>query len=108
VVRQTFPKCHAVMIEAAEHNLMQYFHSVGLLRLFCACLFEYWHEDVRPDLLALVVRAARLGHQLEAVRTELSSELKMVHASTSWRLTKPLRSLVDNLKRLRRGPFAGR
>jgi hypothetical protein len=49
------------MIEAAEHNLMQYFHSVGLLRLFCACLFEYWHEDVRPDLLALVVRAARLS-----------------------------------------------
>jgi hypothetical protein len=107
VVQRTFPECHAVMIDAVDHNLMQYFHSVGLLRLFCACLFEYWHED-RSDLLALVVRAARLGHQIDAGRTELSAEIKMVHASTSWRLTEPLRSLVDGIKRLRRSLFAGR
>jgi hypothetical protein len=38
----------------------------------------------------------------------LSAEIKMVHASTSWRLTEPLRSLVDGIKRLRRSLFAGR
>ena len=109
VLQRNFPNCHGSLVDTGEHNIMLYFHQARLLRLFCACLFEYWQADIRSDLFALVGKTAQNRCDVEIDRAKrLSHELEAVYGSASWRLTRPLRSLADNLKRLRRGLFAGR
>ena len=103
VLQRTFPNCHALLIDTREHNVMLYFHQARLLRLFCACLFEFWHTDIRSDLLALVGKTAQYGAGVETDRTKrLSHELEAVYGSASWRLTRPLRSIAETLRRWQR------
>ena len=96
--------------------------SVGLLRLFHACLFEYWNDPVRSELLTLVEQAAIHSDSVESERAERISnlrhrlfdaqkaaraerkrharELRTIYASTSWRLIAPLRRLANMVRRL--------
>ncbi len=126
----TFPSSHVVLVDSEQHNVMGYLHNAGLLRLFCACRFEYWDNDKRAELLTLLNSTARYISEVQAPKAEgmtaprnklfdsqkaaraerqrHGAELKTIYPSTTWRLTKPLRNLVDNIKRLRRGRFAGR
>jgi hypothetical protein len=103
-----------------------------LLRLFCACLFEYWDNDIRAELLALLNRTSRYISEVQASRADRvmnlrhrlfdaqkaaqaeqkrlarelrrrhARELRTIYASTSWRLTAPLRRLADVVRRLGR------
>jgi len=149
ILQRTFPKCVAVKINAEVHTLPTFFYRVRLLRLFHACLFEYWNDPVRSELLTLVEQAAihsdaveseraerisnlrhrlfdaqkaaraerkRLRHRVldvqkalldvqkaaRAERRRHARELRAIHASTSWRLTAPLRRLADVVRRLSR------
>jgi len=112
LLRQTFPATHAVMIDSDQHNVMGYLRSVRLLRLFCACVFEYWNSDIRDELLALLSATARYSHDVQTAREtayrheasrrrRYAQQLAAMKASTSWRLTEPLRRLADIIKRLR-------
>jgi pimeloyl-ACP methyl ester carboxylesterase len=116
-LRQSFPSLHTVTIDTERHNIMGYFYRARLLRLFCACLFEYWRSDIGAELLALLNGVARYGSSVEASsaqgvmrlrndKRELMQELKAVHASRSWRSTQPLRTLVTALRRFSLWPSA--
>jgi hypothetical protein len=119
-LQRSFPGLHAVTIDTERHNLMGYFYRVRLLRLFCACLFEYWDSDIGAELLALLNGVARYGSSVEAssaqgvmklrerqrykrelreLRRRHAQELEAIHASRSWRLTQPLRAIVTALRR---------
>ena len=103
VLRRTFPGCHVEQIATDEHNVVHYFERAGLLRLFSACLFEYWDKDIGSGLLALLDKTARYGHAAAIDRLyrreldDLRQELGRLHGSRSWRLTRPLRSLAESL-----------
>ena len=110
ILRRTFPKCHGVMVDTDQHNVMGYLYSVRLLRLFCACLFEYWESDIRAELLALLNRTARYSREADKVQSDgglsdpkkqNAQELMAVYASSSWRLTEPLRRTAQALRQLR-------
>jgi hypothetical protein len=93
------------LIATEEHNVLHYFNRASLLRLFSACLFEYWDNDVRSGLLALLDKTARHSqtaaierlHQREL--EHLRSELALLHNSRSWRFTRPLRNFAESLRR---------
>jgi hypothetical protein len=60
MMRRTFPSCRALMIDTDMHNVTGYFRQAGLLRLFYACLFEYWeHTTSGAELLPLLAGIAR-------------------------------------------------
>jgi len=98
------------MVDTDQHNVMGYLYSVRLLRLFCACLFEYWESDIRAELLALLNRTARYSREADKVQSDgglsdpkkqNAQELMAVYASSSWRLTEPLRRIAQALRQLR-------
>jgi hypothetical protein len=60
VLCRTFPECVPLMIDTGDHNVTGYFYRVGLLRLFYACLFEYWNRPAAsPELLSILHQIAR-------------------------------------------------
>ena len=119
-VQSMFPECHLIPLDTNQHSVMAYLHRVNLLRLFLACLFEYWRSDNRVELISLINSAACHGHAVEEAKgdrlkklqekvsilraenrnlkgfqsayTEQQTELEGLYRSTSWRLTKPLRA----------------
>jgi hypothetical protein len=108
-LRRTVPDCRTILIDTDMHNLAGYFYQAGLLRLFYACLFEFWGHAVVPDLLALLDRTARQRNLAEAQRADETAALRQRLAAAewglrehvsrarrkvgelAWRLTKPLR-----------------
>jgi hypothetical protein len=104
VLRRTFPQCHVELIATDEHNVLHYFHRASLLRLFSACLFEYWESDVRSGLLALLDRTARYSETAAIERLHqreldyLRHELDLLHDSRSWRFTRPLRNFAESVR----------
>jgi hypothetical protein len=116
VLRRIFPQCCAATINTRKHNIMHYFQRANLLRLFCACLFEYWHNDIRSDLLALIERSARSSQAQEADPAlrrqiaeferhyqnkldDLNRQLASLQKSRSWQITRPLRNIAGALRR---------
>ncbi len=50
LLQRTFPSCVSIPIDSERHKIFGYFHHVGLLPLFLACLLDYWDEaDIRTD-----------------------------------------------------------
>jgi len=108
ILHQTFPKCVTVKIDTDNHNVVGFFLKAQLLRLFHACLFEYWHNvDLRSDLLVMVQEAAkhnRWVHMQTAFKCARQAEaLQKLKRSRSWRLTEPLRRVGAAIRRLRVG-----
>jgi hypothetical protein len=103
VLQQTLPACLGIKINTRRHSVAGFFLRAGLLPLFFACLFEYWHDvPVRSRLLALVEAAALHIHRLQATKREQHErQLQEIHESTTGWLTKPLRGLDVAMRRLK-------
>jgi hypothetical protein len=76
ILRQTFPECLPVTIDAGAHNITSYFYYARLLRLFYACLFEYWDASIRDDLLMLLVQIAGHSNAVESQQAQRISALR--------------------------------
>ena len=106
ILQRTLPRCVALRINTKRHSVAGFFLRAGLLRLFFACLFEYWNDvALRSHLLTYVEEAAIHIHRLQAgKRGQHERQLETIYGSTSWRLTKPLRVLDLALRRLKGDP----
>jgi hypothetical protein len=121
-VQQSFPACEVVRIDVGVHSLSTYLYGVRLLRPFHACMFEYWNNPVRRELVDLIARAAAHSDHVQtadterikslrddlaeakkaarAKRTRQAQRLAALEASTSWRVTAPLRWIAEFVKQL--------
>ncbi|HXG79344.1 MAG TPA: hypothetical protein VNJ31_08420, partial [Methyloceanibacter sp.] len=109
ILQATFPKCVAIKVNTDQHVVVAFFLRTHLLRLFHACLFEYWHDTtVRSGLLAIAEDAANHIQWIEMRGSPnhkrqvnvLQQRLEQIQRSLSWRLTKPLRDVGSALRRL--------
>lgn len=80
-LKLNFPECHAIFINAGEHNISGHFYQVGTLRLFYASLLEYWRDlQVRSELLVMLEQVTALGHLLKTKQESRISVLRQACA----------------------------
>jgi hypothetical protein len=80
-LKLTLPECRSVLVNAGEHNVSGYFYRVGTLRLFYACLLDYWRDlETRSDLLVVLEQVTALGHRLKTKQEDQIGGLRQAAA----------------------------
>jgi len=83
-------------------------HLRDLEKRLCQAEERAWQSEASAQELSRTLAAAEARiRQSEQATHEAEAQIKAIHASTSWRITRPLRGLLaQGLKRLLRGDFS--
>ena len=99
-LRQTFPQCQPVMVDTDKHDITSYFYRVRLVRLFYACLFDYWDQPaIRSGLFAILEQIALHSYSDESQRAERVLKLRQSLSDVRRKSAQQIDAIQERLER---------